>query len=162
MRRSSKTLLTLEESGHMFPTFRFCHLNIALYLQKPSLGSSGNQEKKSVLLTQTAFCFQHMGPLWGPARQLPLLSFSHTPDVSHPALYRHVQVLLIQTTDPGFLVQKFGGQTSCGNQNISDFRNRLSHHTIYYKLPVGPGPASHTQTHSCFGSEMYGYSDQVE
>lgn len=75
----------------------------------------------------------------------PMLRFSYptlpslvcTLNLSHPALYKYIHIFLILNTDTQFLVQKPGGQMSCGIQNISEFRNRFSIHTTYYKTPCG-------------------------
>lgn len=86
----------------------------------------------------TAMCFSFF-----PLKPMLTLSYPTLPslictlNLSHPALYKYMHIFHILNTDPQFLVQKPGGQMSCGIQNISDFRNRFSIRTTYYKSPCG-------------------------
>lgn len=120
----------------MFRSFWFCHLKKLLYIFKSHLLCSfGNQGgKKSFLLLRQLCCF--LIPPLKPTLGLcspTLPSLICTPNLSHPALYKYIHVLLVLNTDPQFLVQRPGAQTSCGIQTILDFRNRFNIHTAYYK-----------------------------
>lgn len=90
----------------------------------------------------TAMCFSFF--LLKPMLRLSyptLPSLICTLNLSHPAFYKYIHIFLILNTDTQFLAQKPGGQMSCGMQNISDFRNRFTIQTTYYKTPCGT-PAS--------------------
>lgn len=132
--------LLLEDRGHIFPSIPFYHLKIALYPQKPSPVHfwAPGRGKKTFFLIQTALCLLFSPPRPTLGLSSPTLpSLICTPYLSHPVLYKYVHVCLILDTDPQFLVQKPGGQTSCGIQNISDFRDRFSIQITYYKTPSG-------------------------
>lgn len=128
-RNKAYALPALRRPGHVFPSFRFWHLRIALHPQKPG---------KLFPPYPIPMCF-----LFFPLEPMLRVSYPTLPslictiNLSYPALYKYIHIFLILNTDTQFLVQKPGGQMSCGIQNISDFRSRFSIHTTYYKTPCG-------------------------
>lgn len=123
----------LKDRGHMFCSFQFCHLKKLLYIFKSHLlynsGNRGCVGGGGLKNTELSVLFNPHSQVYSgtPLSNSP---FSHLhPNLSHPALYKYIHVFLVQNTDPQFLVQKPGAQTSCGIQTILDFRNRFNIHT---------------------------------